>query len=782
MTIRLWGNAFATVVPSGGTSVVSLQNGGYVVAWHEGAVGARVVKFQIFTATGEPTGPVVTTPSSGEQTNPSISVLADGNIYITQQDFDTTIDHDIDGYVYSPTGAFIRNAFVENSSLNQTDPFAIASGGSTALVTYTQGLAGSTSIYSRSVDTATGIAGPAVSVNGVGADVRDPEIAFHPISGTYLAYYGDYSTFGAARLMARSVTATSVGFEFQINQNFYYGGATAVAVSNTVFAFIYGVDRDPTPGNLVKPSIALRIVSANGFIDQPEVILAGTDYDDALKPDVELLPNGDILVCWLEGSLQGGSIWMQQFRSSGIPVSGPQLVADPHTAGALITDYTMALLNDGRVVLSWTEKNGSNEVASVTQIVDPRDGVYNGDAAANIAYGNETVGDTMNGLAGNDTLYGLAGADVIYGGNGLDTLYGGRGDDTLYGGADRDTIYGELGDDELYGEAGPDLMYGGAGYDKLVGGADNDSLYAESDDDTLIGGGGMDYLDGGSGFDFASYETSTLGIRVDTVFRSGNTNDAVGDTFVNIEGLIGSNFADFLTVTYGDDTVYGLAGDDYIDARSGNDKLFGGAGYDQLYGGDGDDILEGGANNDYLDGGNGTDTASYATATAGVVVFMNNSGGGLNDGAGDIFYQVENLTGSLFNDQLNGDDAANVISGGNGDDLLVGGGGADTLLGGQGTDTLEGGTGNDIMDGGIDSDVFRFTTINFGQDRIDNFQDGIDFFVTEFAGLAFSDFTITQVGADTLMTVTSSPTNTITLTNFTASNITAADFLTGTGN
>ncbi|WP_256469659.1 MULTISPECIES: hypothetical protein [unclassified Bradyrhizobium] len=109
-----------------------------------------------------------------------------------------------------------------------------------------------------------------------------------------------------------------------------------------------------------------------------------------------------------------------------------------------------------------------------------------------------------------------------------------------------------------------------------------------------------------------------------------------------------------------------------------------------------DDLLEGGAGDNALVGGAGTDTVSYEHATAGVTVSLALTTAQNTVGAGtDTLTGFENLTGSAFNDALTGSGAANVLTGGGGNDLLNGGGGADTLDGGAGADRLTGGAGND---------------------------------------------------------------------------------------
>src|SRR6478735_3463086 len=57
------------------------------------------------------------------------------------------------------------------------------------------------------------------------------------------------------------------------------------------------------------------------------------------------------------------------------------------------------------------------------------------------------------------------------------------------------------------------------------------------------------------------------------------------------------------------------------------------------------------------------------------------------DATGDTYINIENLTGSNFDDRLEGLGNNNVLDGGAGNDILVGGAGADTLIGGSGIDT-----------------------------------------------------------------------------------------------
>ena len=126
----------------------------------------------------------------------------------------------------------------------------------------------------------------------------------------------------------------------------------------------------------------------------------------------------------------------------------------------------------------------------------------------------------------------------------------------------------------------------------------------------------------------------------------GSGGEAEGDSFVNIETLQGSAFADRFVGDNNANTLEGKDGDDTLVGVGGNDILVGGNGDDSLDGGGGNDTLSGNAGNDTLNGGRDND----------------------------------------------------ALSGLEGDDRLEGGSGQDTLFGGLGADVLKGGTGNDVYD------------------------------------------------------------------------------------
>ncbi|WP_137111474.1 calcium-binding protein [Rhodobacter sp. SY28-1] len=351
-------------------------------------------------------------------------------------------------------------------------------------------------------------------------------------------------------------------------------------------------------------------------------------------------------------------------------------------------------------------------------------------------------GNRIEGLDGNDRLSGVAGNDTLLGGNGNDSLLGGLGADVLDGGVGRDRasyreavigVIADLGNpavntgeaagdsyiaiedlegtgynDTLGGDAQSNNLLGLEGNDRLDGRGGADSLYGGEGNDTLIGGEGGDRLEGGNGTDFASYDTATSAVRIDLVTPGLNLGDALGDTFITIEGFVLSGFADTFSGSNLAEQAFGGAGNDTLSGLGGADLLSGGSGNDTLYGGDGDDTLVGGAGADRIEGGVGNDLVSYADATAGVRADLATPGLNTGDAAGDSYLTVEGLEGSTFADTLAGDSGANRIFGLQGNDQIWGRAGNDILYGGDGDDTILGGTGSDTIFGGAGFDIASY--------------------------------------------------------------------------
>ncbi len=371
----------------------------------------------------------------------------------------------------------------------------------------------------------------------------------------------------------------------------------------------------------------------------------------------------------------------------------------------------------------------------------------------------------FNGTFASDRLSGGVGNDKIYGSRGDDSLYGGAGNDLLKGGAGHDWLSGDDGNDQLLGGSGEDGLYGGMGKDLLDGGntgSDYDSVYyfgtvgvtvnfatgvaidefgttdtlidiesvnATAGADTLIGGNkanddfesfrgyaGNDYINGGSGFDRADYGRDynkntgegRNGIVAD--LAAGTARDGFGDTdtLKNIEAIRASAFADDLRGDAKANRFEPLSGSDYIDGRGGRDEV---AYHNDIY---------------YREKNGGTQ---------GIKADLRE--GEVRDTSGwhvDTVVSIENVRGSVLNDEIRGDNKINKLRGDRGDDFiagrqgndkLLGEDGQDTILGGKGKDMINGGSGNDSLRGGQGVDTFVFEK-GSDIDRVRDFQNGVD--------------------------------------------------------
>lgn len=190
---------------------------------------------------------------------------------------------------------------------------------------------------------------------------------------------------------------------------------------------------------------------------------------------------------------------------------------------------------------------------------------------------------------------------------------------------------------------------------------------------------------------------------------SGSTDPYAGiaDLSSNLEAAISDASAQLGDLNGGDlggssdDLMVGTQANDVLEALAGNDTLQGLGGNDQLIGGDGDDLLEGGTGNDVLRGGPGNDVLNAGTisqlvtaedwldldradfSTAAGPVSADLASGLADDGEGglDALSGIEGLTGSEFDDFLNGTDSTfyEFFVGGPGDDTIDGRGFVDRV-------------------------------------------------------------------------------------------------------
>jgi Ca2+-binding RTX toxin-like protein len=271
-----------------------------------------------------------------------------------------------------------------------------------------------------------------------------------------------------------------------------------------------------------------------------------------------------------------------------------------------------------------------------------------------------------------------------------------------------DTITGVYA---VAGTTGADTITGDAGNNTLSG----DTFGSASDGvDTIHGGGGGDSIGGGAG--------------ADHLFGEGD-----------IDGLNGGPGADDLHGGDGNDSLEG-------DGSSGTPAA------DQMFGDAGDDKLELDRGDDSLSGGEGSDEIQSYDATGAIVIDLTQATT-TNPGTGtDSIAAMENVSGTDFDDVVNGNESANKIvaaehvegrggddtifsltdpgefaeiDGGAGSDKIYGGEDADTLLGGPGADNIIGFEGDDTISAPADGEK---DTVSCGDDTdtVTSYDEGLD--------------------------------------------------------
>lgn len=123
----------------------------------------------------------------------------------------------------------------------------------------------------------------------------------------------------------------------------------------------------------------------------------------------------------------------------------------------------------------------------------------------------------------------------------------------------------------------------------------------------------------------------------------------------------GTDKADRITGTAGNDIICAGAGNDVVNGLGGNDVIYGGLGNDRINAGSGADDVYGDAGSDYIDGGSGKD----------------------------------DISGGIGSDSISGGTEADIIDGDAGSDTIAGGAGDDAINGGPAKDQIRSGAGSD---------------------------------------------------------------------------------------
>jgi Ca2+-binding RTX toxin-like protein len=318
--------------------------------------------------------------------------------------------------------------------------------------------------------------------------------------------------------------------------------------------------------------------------------------------------------------------------------------------------------------------------------------------------GGDAAGDTYVAI---ENVIGSGFSDTITGGSAINaTLDGGAGDDTIAVSAASTTVIGGSGTDTIsYALAGSGVTVNlatgtgsnGASYsgvESVIGSGFNDTitgsttiggtLDGDNGDDTLVVRAGSTMVIGGAGTDTVSYASSGAGVAVNLTTNTGGS----GDTYSDIENVIGSAFGD---------------------------TIVGGSVAGTLNGGGGNDTITATVAGTTVIGGSGSDTVTFAQAKANYGIAINASGAvvvsGGEFGGAVTLSGVETLQFLDGNQAISiGTNAGETLTGTGGNDIMNGLGGSDTINAGDGNDIVSGSIGFDTVNGGNGTDILDYST------------------------------------------------------------------------
>ncbi|MBB4039187.1 Ca2+-binding RTX toxin-like protein [Microvirga flocculans] len=519
--------------------------------------------------------------------------------------------------------------------------------------------------------------GATISPSGIFSVDTDmvPKVAALADGGYMIGWNDNAPDYGGSRFMAYTFTATGTreylavtGLDYHSPQGditgLKYGGYAHVAT-------VTQLSETGTDGN--GDGIYMELYRGG---DPKDYITARVRVNTATVADqgqasITTLSNGDLVVVWTDYNPQeDGSdscVKARIFTGTGTPRTG-EIIVNTTTAGAQYAPVVSALSNGGFVVAfeSRVITGPAKFDIDVRAVAFDANGQRTSD---DFVVSTQTAGNQMS-----SSITALANGRFMVSWTDYDLSIRARVFDTGIPGS---------GDPDPDPDPVPNVMMGD----------DGDNLL----DATKVKG----LIDGLGGRDTATYQNAEGGVVVFLSHPEFNTGQAAGDTFKNVEVIVGSTH---------DDQLIGDAQANEFQGGDGNDLLLGLGGNDILQGGNGDDILRGGEGADQLNGGAGLNVASYEEATGRVVANLQNRSANAGEATGDTYTLIQSLIGSDFNDTLVGDGGANTLTGGNGNDSLVGGDGNDTLVGGAGDDTLVGGNGFDVLDGGAGVNVYADAT------------------------------------------------------------------------
>ena len=599
--------------------IAPLASGGFVVAW----ISSQSVKVQVFDRHGEKLGNEFTA-AAVTLGNPAVVALAAGGFVVAWSDFENS-EVDIWGRMFDAAGNPLAGQFLMSTesvgNASQPSLAALSSGGFVASWT------------AQDV---------AFSSNGIKAQIFDAlgaEVGGELLVNTTINQEQSY--------------ATSAGLP---------GGGFVIAWTDASV----GNPDDTTP-----TAVRAQIFDAAGAKVGSEFLVNSAPGEQYFET-ITVLASGNFVIAWSERT-SDIDVKGQVFSPAGTRIGAEFLINTTVAANQEMVSLTA--LADGGFMATWRDATGTGNYVDDgeirAQLFDALGAKVGGEFMVNVGTAGGQSEPQIASFGSGDFVIAwvdfASGFSDIKGRTFFSVTMGTNGDDSFAGTGDRDFYQGLDGNDQIAGAAGADSLSGGDGNDALDGGDGADFLDGGLGADTLFGGAGDDvYIVESAGDVIVENQNSGR----DVVYTSISFTLAAG---LHVEAL----------------STDSIAGTSAI-------NLFGNAFNNEIYGNNGANILNGGGGGDYLVGWGGDDTYLIFS---GAEIIIENLNGGRDVVYTSVSYALDagisvealstdsiagtsaiNLTGNAFNNEIYGNNGANLLNGGGGGDYLVGWGGDDTYL------------------------------------------------------------------------------------------------------
>jgi VCBS repeat-containing protein len=585
----------------------------------------------------------VNTSTAGGQYDPAVTSLANGGFVVTWYDLQTAADDPsgaaVRGQLFDADGDKVGGQFLVNTATAGTQyrPDVTGLPGGGFVIAWTDVPAsGSAGVKAQLFDASGAKIGGERVVNTSAAYLHsDPKVT-DLAGGGFVVSWQDGSADVRAQIF--NAAAGKVGGEFLVNTHTWlnqggsappYDGLDITGLANGGFVAAW---EDQSDG-----SIRAQLYAAGGARIGGEFPIA----DHSNLPDVAGLANGDFVVSWI-GAGATEDVRAQVFHADGSKAGDEVLVASDPVGTRLYT--TVTALAGGGFVVGWSDWDNGQPNRDLRAMAFASDGSR---------IGGEFSANSISEPGLNPSSAGLANGDFVVAWMNGDTTPAADIKAQIFSLGDLSNTPPTIGGVST-GAVAEDGVHSATG---ILTAADPDPGAAFTW--SIQGSAAGAY--GGLSLDAAGKWSYTLNPALAAALTSA---DHPTETFtVKVEDDQGGHALKSVVVTV-----------------NGADSATG------------DGSLTATPDDNYFVGGPGVDTVSYASTSPGVSVALSRTDPQDTGGSGrDRFTDIDNITGSGFDDKLTGGAGANRLDGGPGNDTVYGGDGADTLTGGDGNDRLESG-------------------------------------------------------------------------------------------